>query len=85
MRTTRTRPSSPPTGQRRTTGKPAKRAPRQPTLTGPDGKQVRLTDLPLVAYWLRCGCVGRAYGVQGGDLLFCEEHADRYKVIRTQS
>jgi hypothetical protein len=51
-----------------------------PVLRGPDGREVRLSDLPLVAYALGCGCVGRDYAVQKGDILFCAEHAENKKV-----
>ena len=85
MRTTdRSRSNPAPAATRRSRGTGAPR-PSAPVLTAPDGTRIRLSDLPLTAYWLRCGCTGREYGVQDGDLLFCDKHADRYKVIRSQS
>lgn len=47
------------------------RRPATPNVTGPDGRKVRLSDLPLTAYTLACGHVGRDYGIIKGDLLFC--------------
>lgn len=56
-------------------------APRTPSAVQ-DGKRIRLTDLPLVAYALNCGCLGRGYAVVRNDLLFCEKHAKTAKVSK---
>lgn len=55
-------------------------APR--SITGPDGRPVRLEDLPLVAYALDCGHVGRDYAVNRRDLLFCRECGRQRRVAR---
>ena len=44
---------------------------RRVQATGPDGQVVTLGSLPLVAYALKCGHVGRDYAVQERDLIFC--------------
>lgn len=84
MRTTRTDQTPPgftpgprPANRRNT---PANRG---PSLIGPNGERIRLADLPLVAYWLRCGCTGRQYAVAKGDLLFCDTHGATQRVTRT--
>lgn len=41
-------------------------------IIGPDGKKVYIKDLPLIAFQLYCGHMGRDYGVAKGDTLFCE-------------
>jgi hypothetical protein len=52
------------------------------SITGPDGRPVRLEDLPLVAYALDCGHVGRDYAVNKRDLLFCRECRRQRRVAR---
>lgn len=47
------------------------RRPAVPKVTGLDGRKVSINDLPLTAYALACGHVGRDYGVLKGDLIFC--------------
>lgn len=37
-----------------------------------NGKVVRLTDLPLVAYRLSCAHTSRGYAVFKGDIIFCD-------------
>jgi hypothetical protein len=56
------------------------RKPRR--ITGPDGRVVRLEDLPLVAYALNCGHLGRDYAVGRGDLLFCRDCGRQRRVSR---
>jgi hypothetical protein len=51
-------------------------------IMGPDGKPVSLDSLPLVAYGLNCGHLGRDYAVQKGDVLFCEECGTTKRVSR---
>lgn len=41
-------------------------------IIGPDGTRISLKDLPLVAYAMTCGHLGRDYGVSKGDQLFCD-------------
>lgn len=36
-----------------------------------DGRRVRLDELPLVAFGLICGHLGREYGVLKGDQVWC--------------
>jgi hypothetical protein len=51
-------------------------------ITGPDGRVVRLEDLPLVAYVLDCAHLGRDYAVSRRDLLFCRECGRQRRVSR---
>ena len=37
------------------------------------GRRVSLADMPLVAYRLNCGHLGRDYAVQKRDLIFCAD------------
>jgi len=47
--------------------------PRRIKVAGPDGRKVNGASLPLVAYALNCGHLGRNYAVKRRDFLFCEE------------
>ena len=47
-----------------------KKQPKNPLMAD---KLRSLADLPLVAFELTCGHVGREYGVRKSDLLFCEK------------
>jgi hypothetical protein len=47
-----------------------------------EGKRVKLTDLPLVAYSLFCGHTGRDYAINKGDLLFCTPCAGNKRVAK---
>jgi hypothetical protein len=38
-----------------------------------EGRRVSLADLPVVAYRLSCGHVGKDYAIQKQDLLFCAD------------
>ena len=49
---------------------------------GPDGKRVPLSSLPLVAYALNCGHLGRDYAVKRRDLVFCDDCQDSRRVSR---
>lgn len=44
-----------------------------PTILDADGNPVSIRDLPLVAFRLTCGHLGRDYGVQARDIVFCDE------------
>jgi hypothetical protein len=37
-----------------------------------NGKLISMSELPLVAYALKCGHMGREYGIVKNDLLFCD-------------
>ena len=51
--------------------------PSRTRMAGPDGRTVRLSDLPLVVYELKCGHRGKNYAIQLGDWLFCDDcHAE---------
>jgi hypothetical protein len=58
---------------------------RAPRITGPDGRKVSLHDLPLVAYTLTCGHIGRDYAIAKGDQVFCTACADTKRVARVIS
>lgn len=60
---------------------PAKEA-KKIRVEGPDGKMVSLDSLPLVAFKLSCGHLGKEYAVHRGDLLFCAKCARNRKVTR---
>lgn len=45
-----------------------------------NGRKISLTDLPLVAYALGCGHVGRDHGIALGDQLFCLDCSDHRSV-----
>jgi hypothetical protein len=47
-----------------------------------NGRRITLADLPLVAYSLECGHVGRDRAIQAGDRLFCETCGDTRRVAR---
>jgi hypothetical protein len=49
---------------------------------GPDGRTVALAALPLVAYALACGHLGRDYAVKKRDLVFCSECGATKRVAR---
>lgn len=49
-----------------------KRASKVTTLSR-TGRSVSLADLPLVAYSLSCGHLGRDYAIQKRDLVFCAD------------
>jgi hypothetical protein len=55
---------------------------RTPSVRNNVGKRVRLSDLPLVAYSLYCGHVGREHGVARNDLMFCPTCKDTKRVAR---
>ena len=61
------------------------RPPRQPSARDSDGRRIKLTDLPLVAYTLVCAHHGRAYGVRRNDLVWCEHCRDSKRVVRAHS
>jgi len=43
------------------------------------GRKPRVSDLPLVAYSLSCGHLGRQYGIQKKDRVFCKDcGSDKY-------
>lgn len=44
-----------------------------PTILDADGNPISLRDLPLVAYRLTCGHLGRDYAIQPRDVVFCDE------------
>jgi hypothetical protein len=44
-----------------------------PTILDADGNPVSIRDLPLVAFRLTCGHLGRDYGIQSRDLVFCDD------------
>lgn len=46
---------------------------RSLTVTGPDGKKVSLASLPLVAFQLNCGHVGKDFAIQTRDIVFCDD------------
>jgi hypothetical protein len=52
------------------------------TVIGPDGQRLRLEDLPLVAYALDCGHLGRDYAVKQRDLVFCRDCSRQRRVVR---
>lgn len=41
--------------------------------SGPDGARVSLSSMPLVAFALNCGHLGRDYAIERRDVVFCEE------------
>lgn len=54
--------------------------PDRPFVTHPNGTKVYLDELPLVAFRLTCGHVGKDYAVQQGDVYFCEVCKDNVRV-----
>lgn len=44
----------------------------QPRAKGPDGKTIKLKDLPLVVFRMQCDHIGKDYAVARNDLVFCE-------------
>lgn len=46
------------------------------------GRKMTLADLPLVAYALNCGHVGRDYGIQKKDNLFCAKCGSNSRVTK---
>lgn len=56
--------------------------PRRVKAKGPDGRTVALAALPLVAYALACGHLGRDYAVKKRDLVFCSECGATKRVAR---
>lgn len=56
--------------------------PRRTRITGPDGRTVRLSDLPLVVFELKCGHQGKNYAIELGDWLFCEDCGAEKRVSR---
>ena len=51
-------------------------------VSGPDGRPVRLEDLPLVAFALDCGHLGRDYAISRRDLIFCKDCGRQRRVGR---
>jgi hypothetical protein len=47
--------------------------PKTPAVVGPDGLRHRLRDLPLVAFRMSCGHLGRDYAIRKGDIMFCQD------------
>lgn len=47
-----------------------------------EGRKVDLASLPLVAYRLRCGHMGREYAVRQRDIVFCRECGTNRTVSR---
>lgn len=43
-------------------------------------RHVRVSDIPHDVYTLECGDKGRGFGVELGDVIFCEKCADVKKV-----
>lgn len=58
---------------------PTSRKPKAPSLMV-NGRRVTLADLPLVAYSLSCGHVGRDRAIRAGDILFCDTCRDTKRV-----
>ena len=56
--------------------------PRKVKAVAPDGKRVNLASLPLVAYSMRCGHVGRDYAVQKRDIVFCQDCGSNQVISR---
>jgi hypothetical protein len=46
------------------------------------GRKVYLSDLPLIAYSLECGHVGRDRAIQAGDRVFCDGCRDTKRVAQ---
>ena len=44
-----------------------------PTILDAEGNPVSIRDLPLVAFRLTCGHLGRDYGIQARDIVFCDD------------
>lgn len=70
------------TTPRSSNSKNTPRTPRTPTVRTETGERVRLSDLPLVAYGLYCGHVGRDHGIARNDLVFCPACGDTKRVAR---
>lgn len=45
-----------------------------------DGRKVSLASLPLVAFKLSCGHVGKDYAINKSDVIFCETCATNMRV-----
>jgi len=56
--------------------------PRRIAAVGPEGRKVSLADLPLVAFRLSCGHLGRDYAVQKRDLIFCGDCGTSKRVTK---
>lgn len=61
-----------PSQTRGSVARPERGSATSPTITGPDGRRIRLEDLPLIAYRLNCGHVGKGYGIARRDVIFCD-------------
>lgn len=59
---------------------PRRHGPAGVSAVADDGQRVSLTDLPLVAYRLSCGHVGKDYAVLKRDLIFCPDCATTKRV-----
>ena len=44
-----------------------------PSILDADGNPVSIRDLPLVAFRLTCGHLGKDYGIVARDLVFCDD------------
>ena len=49
---------------------------------GTDGQTVSLSSLPLVAFALSCGHLGREYGVAKRDVVFCDSCGAQRTIAR---
>lgn len=54
--------------------------PRRIKARGSDGRTVNLASLPLVAYALNCGHLGRDYAIKRWDIVFCPDCGHDAKV-----
>ena len=59
-----------------------RRSPKVPYVLDADGKKVSLDSLPLAAYRLTCGHLGKQSGVQVRDVILCPQCGTN-KTIKT--
>lgn len=48
------------------------------------GHRIKVKDIPYDVYTLKCGHIGRAFGAETGDIMFCDSCHDDKEVVRVK-